>query len=101
MRRSYRPASARQGWRWKTPLPFQKLAKALGGLLPTGFDYKLGLSLGQNIYTPTDTDTTAALPNDRPYAAWLYGSSAFQIYRAPETSASGWGAAGRLDIIEV
>jgi hypothetical protein len=36
--------------------------------------YKVGLALGQNIYTPGDTETAALLPDDRPYAGWLYGS---------------------------
>lgn len=36
--------------------------------------YKLGLSLGQNIYTPEDTEVTVLQPDDRPYAAWLYAS---------------------------
>ena len=40
--------------------------------------YKVGVSLGQNIYTPTNTDTTAPLPHDRPYAGWLYGALTFQ-----------------------
>ncbi|MEY2881789.1 MAG: hypothetical protein RLZZ15_4169, partial [Verrucomicrobiota bacterium] len=41
-------------------------------------DHKLSYSLGQNIYTPTEIHTTAPQPNDRPYAAWLYGGIAFQ-----------------------
>lgn len=36
--------------------------------------YKIGLALGQNIYTPADTETAALVPGDRPYAGWLYGS---------------------------
>ena len=36
--------------------------------------YKVGFALGQDTYTPGNTDTTALIPNDRPYAAWLYGS---------------------------
>ena len=44
--------------------------------------YKVGISLGQNIYTPADTDTTAALPGDRPYAGWLYGALTFQAQSA-------------------
>ena len=36
--------------------------------------YKVGLALGQNIYTPADTETAALIPDDRPYGAWLYGS---------------------------
>ncbi len=31
-----------------------------------------GLSLGHQIFTPDNTQTTALLPGDRPYAAWLY-----------------------------
>lgn len=31
-----------------------------------------GMSVGQNIYTPGDISATALLPNDRPYAGWLY-----------------------------
>lgn len=30
--------------------------------------------LGQNIYTPSNTNLTNPDPNDRPYAGWLYGS---------------------------
>jgi hypothetical protein len=36
--------------------------------------YKVGSVLGQNSYTPGDTDTPALIPDDRPYAGWLYGS---------------------------
>lgn len=31
-------------------------------------------TLGQNLYTPTDITTSAPQDDDRPYAAWLYGS---------------------------
>lgn len=39
-------------------------------------DYQKNLvfALGQNIYTPADTTSSALLPNDRPYAGWLYMS---------------------------
>jgi lipid A 3-O-deacylase len=39
---------------------------------------RFGISIGQNLYTPQDTDTSAPIPNDRPYAAWLYASFALQ-----------------------
>ncbi|HZY53425.1 MAG TPA: lipid A-modifier LpxR family protein, partial [Reyranella sp.] len=39
---------------------------------------RFGISIGQNIYTPQDTDTSAPIPNDRPYAGWLYASFALQ-----------------------
>lgn len=62
----------------------QTFLRGVARLVPTLRDvadhqrYKVGLALGQNIYTPGDTDTTALLPNDRPYAGWLYGSMMLQ-----------------------
>ncbi len=39
---------------------------------------RLGASLGQNIYTPTDISTSALQVNDRPYAGVLYASLLLQ-----------------------
>ncbi|MFV0423325.1 lipid A deacylase LpxR family protein [Oleidesulfovibrio sp.] len=36
--------------------------------------YNVSLTLGQHIYTPSDTQTTELLENDRPYAGYLYGA---------------------------
>lgn len=36
-----------------------------------------GFALGQNIYTPQDTDAVIPDPNDRPYAGWTYLELAF------------------------
>ena len=33
---------------------------------------RVSLSMGQNIYTPEDTDASELVLNDRPYAGWLY-----------------------------
>jgi lipid A 3-O-deacylase len=54
----------------------QLAAKIIPWMDPENVDwhYKVGLALGHNIYTPVDTDTPTLLPNDRPYAGWLYGS---------------------------
>ena len=41
-------------------------------------DYRAGVAIGQNIYTPTNINTPAPDPTDRPYAAWLYGALTFQ-----------------------
>lgn len=38
---------------------------------------KLAVALGQDIFTPGDTETAALLPNDRPYAGWLYVAAGF------------------------
>jgi hypothetical protein len=39
---------------------------------------RFGISIGQNLYTPDNVVTSAPIPNDRPYAAWLYASFALQ-----------------------
>ncbi|MBS0223475.1 MAG: lipid A deacylase LpxR family protein [Proteobacteria bacterium] len=39
---------------------------------------RVGVSIGQNLYTPQDTETAQPILNDRPYAAWLYMSVALQ-----------------------
>lgn len=83
------------------PLPVQAIARALDRLVSPGRDCKLGLALGQNLYTPADTATTAPQPLDRPYAAWLYASAAFQVYQPPRVFASGGRAVARLDTLEV
>ena len=42
------------------------------GLRPVA--WRGSLSLTQNIYTPVDTAATGLMPDDRPYAGWLYGT---------------------------
>lgn len=32
-----------------------------------------GIAIGQSLFTPNDTTTSAPLPDQHPYAAWLYG----------------------------
>src|SRR5262249_9177036 len=44
----------------------------------TSVTRRLGISIGQNIYTPDDTAASQPIFNDRPYAAWLYASFALQ-----------------------
>lgn len=79
------------------PAPIRRLSRALGRLVPPGRPYKLGLSLGQNIYTPVDTATAALQPDDRPYVAWLYGGVAFHVHYEDALA----GRAARLDVLEV
>jgi len=38
----------------------------------------VGFTFGQNVYTPLDKTSIAPVPNDRPYAGWLYGGVVFQ-----------------------
>lgn len=69
-------------------------ARTIVGWLPTHGvarpGRKLGFALGQNIYTPEDIETTELVPDDRPYAAWLYASLAVHTQTAT-----------RLDVFEV
>lgn len=46
------------------------------------FQKNLTFSIGQNIYTPTNTETAEPLPNDRPYAGWLYGGIGLVVKNA-------------------
>ena len=45
--------------------------------------------VGQEMFTPADLDESAVIPNDRPYAAWLYGGLRF-------ASLTDWDGAGRF-----
>lgn len=42
-----------------------------------GLIRNVALSIGQNMYTPRETDRRRLVPDDRPYAGWLYGGIAF------------------------
>ncbi|MEY4488047.1 MAG: hypothetical protein RIQ79_555, partial [Verrucomicrobiota bacterium] len=62
------------------PGPLRALSRAFRPLMSDDAIPKLGLSLGHQIYTPTDTKTPLYQPADRPYAAWLYTGFNFQNY---------------------
>jgi len=49
-------------------LGFQKKTPDSADALET----RVSLSIGQNIYTPEDTTAVQWVPDDRPYAGWLY-----------------------------
>lgn len=59
-----------------TPEWAQRLADAVP-VFPGGAVRRYGLSLGHSIFTPYDTQATRPLPDQRPYAGWLYGSVGF------------------------
>jgi len=46
--------------------------RALPFVNEPGQQYNVALSLGQNMYTPHNTNTVAYQPSDRPYAGWTY-----------------------------
>jgi len=68
--------------------------RRLGSLVPPGHGYKLGFSIGQNIYTPADISSPFYQPHDRPYSAWLYAGLAFHVVNDT-------GDIARLDVYEV
>lgn len=58
-------------------------------LVKSSGDLRHGIFMGHEIYTPNDTTTSGFLPDQRPYAGWLYGgvsissntSSHFDVWR--------------------
>ena len=61
---------------------------------------RLAISLGQNIYTPQDTWIAQPIYNDRPYAAWLYGSFALQYTYKRFDEKTGKDEPMRLDTLQ-
>ena len=62
---------------------------------------RVGVSIGQNIYTPADTDAYAPILNDRPYAAWLYASVALQYTYKQRDAQTGRSEPIRLDTLQL
>lgn len=53
----------------------------VGWLTPSGTTHtteRIGYSIGQSMFTPDNTDTSELVPDDRPYAGWLYLGLAYQ-----------------------
>ncbi len=58
-------------------------------------EQRWAVSLGHSMFTPDDTDAVALVPDDRPYAAWLYfGFSVHSVYEGAE-------GAGRKDVFSI
>ncbi|GAB1489776.1 lipid A deacylase LpxR family protein [Opitutaceae bacterium] len=83
----------------EVPAPIRWISQHLSRVVARDEIPKLGLSFGQNIYTPTDTQNPNYQPDDRPYSAWLYAGVSFQNYRPP-INAYGDARTPRLDILE-
>lgn len=58
---------------------------------------RFGAAFGQNIYTPADTDAVALVPDDRPYAGWLYGAVSLHAETTQDVAALTWDV---LDTVE-
>lgn len=55
------------------PEPILAFGQAMPFFSKTG-DLRYSVALGQSMFTPENIATRTPNPNDRPYAAWLYGS---------------------------
>lgn len=60
--------------RWGAPL-----LRHLPLINRPGFQRNIGLSIGQNIYTPEDISRRDLIRDDRPYAGWSYFSLTFHV----------------------
>ena len=49
---------------------------------------RIGVALGQTIFTPDDTETAAFIPGDRPYAAWLFLTLSLNVTHRDERGPS-------------
>jgi hypothetical protein len=67
-----------------------------------GIQRNVALSLGQNIYTPSDITISSFMPNDRPYAGWLYFGVALhsKTDRRLDTVEMNFGVVGPLSFAE-
>ena len=52
----------------------EKIRLAVPWFAAEGRTHNVGIAFGQSIYTPEDIHTGALMEDDRPYAAWLYGT---------------------------
>ena len=67
----------------------------------TSVTRRIGITFGQNLYTPQDLATSQPIFNDRPYAAWLYSSFSLQsIYKRADPT-TGKSEPVRLDTLQV
>ena len=68
----------------------------------TSVTRRLGISVGQNLYTPQNTDASQPIYNDRPYAGWLWAAfSLQQTYKRPDPEHPGQEIPVRLDTIQL
>ncbi len=61
------------------PRPATSVAARLAERLPGAGNARVhvGWQFGQSIFTPADKDSRRLVPDERPYAAWLYGGLSF------------------------
>jgi hypothetical protein len=62
---------------------------------------RVGVTFGQNLYTPADISTSQPIFNDRPYAAWLYASVLLQYTYKRHDPKTGTQEPTRLDSLQL
>ena len=68
----------------------------------TSVTRRIGISIGQNLYTPQNTDASFPIFNDRPYAGWLWAAFSLQeTYKRPDPRHPGQEMPVRLDTIQL
>ncbi|MEW5771773.1 MAG: lipid A deacylase LpxR family protein [Pseudomonadota bacterium] len=65
----------------------RRFADAMPFIRPNAL-LRAGYAIGHNIYTPNDISTTALVPDERPYAGYLYGG--FAVVADAETILDTW-----------
>jgi len=63
-----------------------------------GGSWRTAISVGQNIYTPENIAETALIPNDRPYAGWLYAGFSLFNEKRPSTLSNKWDSLNTLEL---
>jgi len=62
---------------WRIPAKLLALADDLPFINEPDRVHNVGVSVGQQIFTPADTTRRELIADDRPYAGWLYGGLSF------------------------
>jgi lipid A 3-O-deacylase len=85
----------------EVPAAVRSISSTIDQWFDPSAQLKLGLSFGQNFFTPVDTQNPDYIPDDRPYAAWLYVGTAFHNYVPAKARASGSLGPATLDVFEL
>jgi hypothetical protein len=76
----------------------ERLARSLPFIGTMGSAERVGWSLGQSLFTPQNTQLSAPIPNDRPYAGWLYGG--LTLLKSSASDRSVKASVNQLDTLE-
>jgi hypothetical protein len=83
--------------------PYIRRFAAAMPFVADGARLRMGYAIGHNIYSPNNTRAVALVPNERPYAGYLYAgmrwwpkaTTALAAFSIPGNWTWGWSAPGR------